>query len=85
MKQKAKANPKKVATRVTKVTTKSKPLTEEKWPLKKGDTFLFIKDGNYVYFTRSTANVLFTRNAADIEIPKGSKYTPPKGSKCKGC
>ena len=85
MKKKETATPKKVATKVTKVTTKPKPLIDEEWPLKKGDTFLFLKDGNYVYYTRATANVLFTRNAASIEIPKGSKYTPPKGSKCKGC
>ncbi len=71
-------------TKVTKVTRKPKA-PEEEWPLKKGDTFLFLKDGNYVYYTRATANVLFTRNAASIEIPKGSGYTPPKGSKCKGC
>ena len=84
MNKKEKAPTKKVATKVTKVTPKPKP-AEEEWPLKKGDTFLFLKDGNYVYYTRATANVLFTRNAADIEIPKGSQYTPPKGSKCKGC
>lgn len=85
MKKQEKAVPKKVATKVTKVATKSKSISEEEWPLKKGDTFLFIKNGNYVYYTRSTANVLFARSEAEIEIPKGSKYTPPKGSKCKGC
>ena len=85
MKPKEKADTKTATkTKVTKVATKPKP-TEEEWPLKKGDTFLFLKDGNYVYYTRATANVLFARNAAEIEIPKGSQYTPPKGSKCKGC
>jgi ribosomal protein S4E len=54
-------------------------------PLKKGDTFLFIKDGMDVYYTRSTANVIFQRNSASMVIPKGSQYIPPKGSKCDGC
>lgn len=85
MKKIEKATPNKVATKVTKVTTNPNSPIDEEWPLKKGDTFLFVKDGNYVYYTRSTANVLFTRGEAEIEIPKGSKYTPPKGSKCKGC
>lgn len=58
---------------------------EDPNPLKKGDTFLFIKDGRDVYYTRSTANVIFQRNSALMEIPKGSDYIPPKGSKCEGC
>jgi len=64
---------------------KSKAPKEEEWPLRKKDQFLFIKDGKKVYYTRSAANVLFIRNAHDIEIPKGSDYVPPQGSKCKGC
>ena len=71
------------STKVTAVATKERPLDELE--LKKGDTFLFMKDGNPVYYTRSTANVLFARGEATIESPKGSGYTPPKGSKCKGC
>jgi len=54
-------------------------------PLRKGDAFLFIVDGRDVYYTRSTANVMFQRNTRSIVIPKGSEYTPPKGSKCDGC
>ena len=54
-------------------------------PLRKGDTFLFIKDGRDVYYTPSTANVIFQRNSASMVIPKGSDYIPPKGSKCDGC
>ena len=54
-------------------------------PKRKGDTFLFIKDGNDVYLTRAVANVLFQRNTSSVVIPKGSEYIPPKGSKCDGC
>lgn len=54
-------------------------------PLKKGDSFLVIKDGRDVYYTRSTLDVLLQRNAASVVIPKGSQYTPPKGTKCDGC
>lgn len=54
-------------------------------PLRKGDEFLFIKDGRDVYYTRSTANVIFQRNSNSMVIPKGSEYIPPKGSKCQGC
>jgi hypothetical protein len=78
----------KASTKVTKVTTKTqaeKPEVKEEWPLRKGDSFLFIKNGKNVYYPRSTANVLFQRNTAEIEIPKGSEYVPPKGSQCKGC
>lgn len=58
---------------------------KEEWPLRDGDKFLFIKDGKKVYYTATTANVLFMRNANNLEIPKGSDYIPPQGSKCKGC
>jgi hypothetical protein len=54
-------------------------------PLKKGDQFLFIIDNEEKYLTRSVADVIIQRNSAEIEIPEGSGYTPPKGSKCKGC
>lgn len=54
-------------------------------PLKKGDTFLFIKDGIDVYYTRSVANTLLIRNSSSLVIPKGSEYVPPQGSKCDGC
>ena len=64
---------------------KVKEVKEDPRPLRKGDTFLFIKDGNDVYYTRSTANVIFQRNSASMVIPKGSDYIPPKGSKCEGC
>ena len=66
-------------------TVKVKEIVKEISPLKKGDSFLFIKDGNEVYYTRSTANVVFQRNSASMVIPKGSAYIPPKGSKCDGC
>lgn len=71
---------------VTEVTTvKVKEVKKEPLPLKKGDSFLFIKNGRPVYYTRSTANVIFQRNTASMEIPKGSEYIPPEGSKCEGC
>ena len=57
----------------------------EQSPLRKGDQFLFVKDGEEVYYTRSVANVIFQRNSAVMEIPKCSEYIPPKGSKCKNC
>ena len=66
-------------------TVKVKEVVKELSPLKKGDSFLFIKDGNEVYYTRSTANVVFQRNSASMVIPLGSAYIPPKGSKCDGC
>lgn len=64
---------------------KVKEIKLEPRPLKKGDTFLFIKDGRDVYYTRPTANVVFMRGVAEMVIPKGSEYIPPKGSKCDGC
>ena len=64
---------------------KVKEVKEDPRPLRKGDTFLFVKDGQDVYYTRSTANVVFQRNSASMVIPKGSDYIPPKGSKCDGC
>lgn len=64
---------------------KVKEVKEDPRPLRKGDTFLFVKDGYDVYYTRSTANVIFQRNSASMVIPKGSDYIPPKGSKCEGC
>lgn len=64
---------------------KVKEVKENPRPLRKGDTFLFVKDGQDVYYTRSTANVVFQRNSASMVIPKGSDYIPPKGSKCDGC
>ena len=42
-------------------------------PLKKGDTFLFVKDGMDVYYTRTVANVIFIRNSASMVIPKAKK------------
>ena len=57
----------------------------EDWPLKRGDTFLFIKDGEKVYLTRSVAHVLLIRNSASVVIPKGSEFVPPKGTSCDGC
>lgn len=54
-------------------------------PLKRGDEFLFIKNGEPVYYTRSAARVLFMRNTASLVIPKGSEFVPPQGSKCDGC
>ena len=54
-------------------------------PLRKGDTFLFIKDGREVYMTRSVANVLLLKGASNVEIPKGSEYVPPKNAKCSNC
>jgi len=70
-------------TPMTKV--KVKDIKPEPQPLKIGDTFKFIKDGQVVYYTRSTANVVFQRGMAQMVIPKGSEYIPPKGSKCDGC
>ena len=64
---------------------KVQEVKEEPRPLKRGDTFLLIKEGNDVYYTRTTANVIFQRNSASMIIPKGSEYIPPKGSKCEGC
>ena len=58
---------------------------DEPKPLKKGDAFLFIKNGHEVYLTRTVANVLLQRNSAKLEIPKGSPFVPPKGSNCDGC
>jgi len=54
-------------------------------PLKKGDTFLVVKGGRDVYYTRSTLDVLLQRNAESVVIPKGSGYIAPKGTKCDGC
>ena len=77
------AKQEKVQTRMKSVKVKDEVI--EQRPLKKGDQFLFIKDGEDVYYTRAVANVVFQRNSASMEIPKGSEYIPPKGSKCKGC
>ncbi len=66
-------------------TVKVEEVKQDPRPLKKGDTFLFIKDGRDVYYTRAVANVIFQRNSASMVIPKGSAYIPPKGSKCDGC
>lgn len=67
------------------VKVKVEELKQDPQPLKKGDTFLFIKDGRPVYYTRAVANVEFQRNSASMVIPKKSPYIPPVGSKCDGC
>jgi hypothetical protein len=54
-------------------------------PLKKGDEYLFIKNGKEVYMTLSVAYAQFTRNPEMIVIPKGSEYVPPQGAECDGC
>lgn len=66
-------------------TVKVEEVKQDPRPLRKGDTYLFIKDGRDVYYTAGVANVIFQRNSASVVIPKGSKYIPPKGSKCDGC
>lgn len=67
------------------VKVKVKEVKESLRPLKKGDAFLFVKDGRDVYYTRAVANVIFQRNSASMVIPKNSPYIPPVGSKCDGC
>lgn len=54
-------------------------------PLSQGQTFLFIRNGEDVYYTKSVADVMLTRDPGSIVIPKGSPYVPPKGLDCDGC
>jgi len=58
---------------------------KEETPLKKGDLYLLVVDGVESYWTKAQATMMFQRNSHDIEIPKGSPFTPPVNSKCKGC
>jgi hypothetical protein len=58
---------------------------KEETPLKKGDLYLLIVDGVESYWTKAQATMMFQRNSHDLEIPKGSPFTPPANSKCKGC
>ena len=58
---------------------------KEETPLKKGDLFLLIVNGNPGYWTKAQANMMLQRNSHDIEIPKGSPFVAPANSKCKGC
>ena len=61
------------------------PVKKEQTPLKDGDLFLLIVDGVPSYWTRTQGIMMFQRNSHEIEIPKGSPFTPPANSKCKGC
>ena len=58
---------------------------KEETPLKKGDLYLLVVNGLESYWTKAQATMMFQRNSHEIEIPKGSPFTPPVNSKCKGC
>lgn len=53
--------------------------------LKEGNTFLMYVDGTEQYLTRSVIEVMLKRSSAQVEIPKGSPFTPPVNSKCINC
>ena len=69
--------------KTTIVTAKASPAPKKE--LQKGGGYLAIVNGEEVYWSRVLLDTSFKRDSHTIEIPKGSNYTPPVGSKCENC